>query len=294
MAEIQLGGKEVRGRKGGEDFVPDSLEWRVFMHDIDLSLNLVLGEQYKSESQKARVISEAWTGRNAFCCSCGGALDRERNNARVLDFTCAKCHNGFELKSTRGHFSSKVPDGAFEAMMSRLRDVSSPDFFFLTYDAKSSCVTNFFAVPTFFLDSTVIEKRKPLSPNARRAGWVGCNIVMNRIPEAGKVFYVRNRKILERSAVIETWGRTKFLREERNLETKGWALEILRIIQSLNVREFTLQRMYDFETQLKLQFPHNNFIRAKIRQQLQVLRDVGLILFEGRGRYAVNFGNIIK
>ena len=263
-------------------------------HDIDLNLNLALGDRYKSATQKARVISEEWTERNAFCCSCGGIIVREQNNARVLDFTCIKCHNDFELKSTRGNFSSKLPDGAFRSMMARLSDVSSPDFFFLTYDVKSSCVTNFFAVPTYFLDATVIEKREPLSPSARRAGWVGCNIVMNRIPEAGKVFYVRNRQILQRSSVIETWGRTAFLRRGGSLETRGWALEILRIIESLNVREFTLQRIYDFETHLKQQFPRNNFIRAKIRQQLQVLRDAGLIVFEGRGRYAVNFGGCIE
>lgn len=267
---------------------------RLLARDIDLNLNLALGEPYKSQTQKARVISEAWTERNAYCCSCGGALERGLNNARVLDFTCVKCHNDFELKSTRGNFSNKVPDGAFRAMMARLSDLSSPDFFFLTYDVKSSCVTNFFAVPTYFFDPTAIEERKPLGPDARRAGWVGCNIVMHRIPEAGKVFYVKNREILERSAVIETWRRTAFLRREANLEARGWALEILRIIQSLNVREFTLQSMYAFEAQLKQRFPRNNFIRAKIRQQLQVLRDASLIVFEGRGRYAANFSGSIE
>jgi type II restriction enzyme len=176
-------------------------------------------------------------------------------------------------------------------MMARLNDTSSPDFFFLTYDVKSFRVTNFFAVPTYFLDATVIEKRKPLSPQAMRAGWVGCNIVMHRIPEAGKVFYVRNSEILERSAVIETWQRTAFLRRETSLDARGWTLEILRNIQSLNAREFSLQEMYEFEVQLKQRFPRNNFIRAKIRQQLQVLRDAGLIVFKGKGRYAANFGS---
>lgn len=256
---------------------------------MNLNLNLALGDQYKSETQKVRVISEAWTERNAFCCSCGGTLIRDQNNARVLDFTCVRCQSEFELKSTRGKFSKKLPDGAFNAMIERLSDASSPNFFFLAYDFQSYRVTNFFAVPTYFLDETVIEKRKPLGPHARRAGWVGCNIFMNRIPEAGKVFYVKNSEIIQRSSVIESWKRTAFLQRETNLEARGWALEILRNIQSLNMREFTLQKMYEFEVQLKRRFPRNNFIRAKIRQQLQVLRDAGLIVFEGRGRYTVNF-----
>lgn len=179
---------------------------------------------------------------------------RTHNNARVLDLVCVACKGGFELKSTRGAFSSKVPDGAFTAMMGRISDISSRNFFFLTYDAQSFHVTNFFAVPTYFLDITVIEKRKPLSSNAIRAGWIGCNIVLSRIPEAGRVFYVRNSEIVERSAVIERWSRTAFLRRERSLEARGWVLETLRCIQSLKSRKFTLQQMYEFEPQLKHRF----------------------------------------
>ena len=218
-----------------------------------------------------------------------GTLIRGRNNARVLDFKCLECQSQFELKSTRGNFSRKVPDGAFKAMMSRLCDISRPDFFFLTYDVNSFSVTNLFAVPASFLDVTVIEKRKPLGAHARRAGWIGCNIMMDRIPEVGKVFYVKKSKIVEKMVIMEKWGRTAFLRSQNNIEARGWTLEILRNIQSLNTRDFTLQIMYDFEEQLKSKYPHNNFIRAKIRQQLQILRDAGLIVFKGRGRYSTNF-----
>jgi type II restriction enzyme len=253
---------------------------------MDLSLNPSLGFCYKSQAQKGRVISEAWAEKNAFCCSCGGRLEKGRNNARVLDFTCMDCQGEFELKSTKGKFFHKLPDGAFNAMMARLHDSCSPNFFFLTYDLKSCLVTNFFAVPTYFLDTTVIEKRKPLSSNARRAGWVGCNILVNLIPDTGKVFYVKNSQPLKKSAILEAWKRTAFLRQT-SLEARGWTLEILRNIQSLKAQEFTIQTMYSFEAQLKRQFPRNNFIRAKIRQQLQVLRDAGLIVFLGRGRYAL-------
>lgn len=252
-------------------------------------MNLILADGYRSETQKARVISEAWTEENAFCCACGGLLRRSRNNSRVLDLKCISCQGEFELKSTRGNFSNKAPDGAYKAMMARLKDVSSPDFFFLTYDSMLFRVTNFFAVPTSFLDTSVIEKRKPLSSTARRSGWVGCNIAMARIPDAGKVFYVKNSEIRDKSEVITTWNRTAFLRQETDIEARGWSLEILRIIQSLNSREFTLQKMYEFEPQLKKRFPFNNFIKAKIRQQLQVLRDAGFLTFEGKGRYSITF-----
>ena len=113
--------------------------------EMDLGLNPSLGDRYKSQAQKTRVISEGWAEKNAFCCSCGGALEKSCNNAHVLDFKCIDCQGEFELKSTRGRFCHKHPDGAFHAMMARLHDTSSPNFFFLAYDLTSCCVKRIFS-----------------------------------------------------------------------------------------------------------------------------------------------------
>ena len=43
--------------------------------------------------------------------------------------------------------------------------------------------------------------------------------------------------------------------------------------------------MYAFENELKLKHPENNFIKDKIRQQLQYLRDKGFVKFLERGKY---------
>ncbi|HIT35518.1 MAG TPA: restriction endonuclease, partial [Candidatus Faecousia intestinavium] len=42
---------------------------------------------------------------------------------------------------------------------------------------------------------------------------------------------------------------------------------------------------YAFEEELILKHPDNHNIRAKIRQQLQQLRNRGIILFLGNGQY---------
>ena len=253
--------------------------------EMNLNLHITKGDLYKSESQKSRVVSEAWAEENAFCCICGGNLAKTPNNSQVLDLVCLNRAAGFELKSARSALSKKVPDGAFQSMMSRLKDTDSPTFFFMTYSPLSCCVTNFFAVPSFFLDPTVIEKRKPLAPTARRAGWIGCNIVLERVSEIGKIFYVKNSDVSDKETVLKRWQRTTFLKNENNLEARGWTLAVLRAIESLRSREFTLAQLYELEPQLRLLFPRNRFIREKIRQQLQVLRDAGLIVFEGRGHY---------
>lgn len=56
-------------------------------------------------------------------------------------------------------------------------------------------------------------------------------------------------------------------------------------VDSIRKNEFTLDEMYQFEQKLKLKYSNNHFIKDKIRQQLQVLRDRGLIEFVGRGKY---------
>ncbi|RLM53719.1 hypothetical protein DVK02_12805 [Halobellus sp. Atlit-31R] len=51
----------------------------------------------------------------------------------------------------------------------------------------------------------------------------------------------------------------------------------------------SLQEIYDFsERRLSLQFPDNNNVRAKIRQQLQRLRDNGEVEFlDEKGTYRI-------
>ncbi len=54
---------------------------------------------------------------------------------------------------------------------------------------------------------------------------------------------------------------------------------------SLNKTEFNLNEVYGLEHQLADLHPNNRHIREKIRQQLQVLRDIGHLTFLGGGRY---------
>ena len=45
---------------------------------------------------------------------------------------------------------------------------------------------------------------------------------------------------------------------------------------------FSLDDLYSFEEELRLKHPGNRNIEAKIRQQLQFLRDKGFISFSGK------------
>jgi type II restriction enzyme len=56
-------------------------------------------------------------------------------------------------------------------------------------------------------------------------------------------------------------------------------------VRGLNKTESTLQDVYAFAAHLEKLHPANRHVRDKIRQQLQVLRDLGLIEFLGRRGY---------
>lgn len=247
-------------------------------------LDMGLAANYKSESQRIRITSESWVLRNAHCPICGNALSRANNNARVLDFHCIHCVNQFELKSQSGGFARKITDGAFASMMQRIHDVNSPHFFFLSYD-KAYLVTNLLAVPNYFFHPLVIEKRKPLSPSAKRAGWVGCNILFDQIPDVGKIYLVKDGLTIKLEKVRKAWSRTTFLKSQKNVEMRGWTLDILRCIQRIQNKEFSLKQVYEFEDELSARYPNNRFVKDKIRQQLQTLRDKGLLDFVSRGVY---------
>ena len=69
---------------------------------------------------------------------------------------------------------------------------------------------------------------------------------------------------------------------------RGWTLDVLRAVRRLGKSQFSLGDVYDFESELQIAHPLNRNVRPKIRQQLQVLRDLGLIEFATRGTYSIS------
>ena len=240
---------------------------------------------YTSGSQNARVWTEAWVKSWAYCPHCGSTgLSQFANNSPVADFLCISCKEEYELKSQKGKFGSKVSDGAYKTKCERLAANNNPNLALMNYDLKSLSVVNLFIVPKHFFVTDIIEQRKPLAATAKRAGWIGSNILLAKVPEAGKIHIVQNGVIRPKDLALEDWQKTLFLRSE-SLEARGWLLDVMRCVESLGKREFTLDEVYGFERHLHALYPGNQNIRAKIRQQLQYLRDRGFIEFLSRGNY---------
>lgn len=256
------------------------------IEEMDLVLNKYLIGAYSSESQKVRVMTEKWVDNSIFCPNCGHPeINNYPNNKPVGDFYCVNCKEDYELKSKKNSIGSKIVDGAYKTMIGRLRSDNNPNFFFLNYDLPNYTIKNFIVIPRHFFVPEIIEKRKPLALTARRAGWIGCNILLHHIPESGKIYYVRDGQIRTKDSVRKEWQKTLFLRDGQYISGRGWILDIMRCIESLKLNEFTLDEVYRFEEELHKLHPENKHVKDKIRQQLQILRDRGYLEFTSRGKY---------
>ena len=250
---------------------------------MNLNFNQSLAANYKSEPSRIRVLSEDWVAKHGYCPNCSAQpLNEFANNQPVADFYCSNCDEEYELKSKKAKLSNIINDGAYNTMIQRINSKNIPSFFFLTYSPEYK-VNNFLIIPKHFFKPDMIVKRKPLSATAKRAGWVGCNIDLRKVPESGKVFLVKDQQVIPRKSVTEHFQKTFFLRKQ-TIASRGWTLDVWQCIDRLDAN-FSLNQVYAFADLLKLKHPENNHIKDKIRQQLQVLRDRGIIEFTGRGHY---------
>jgi len=253
---------------------------------MNFTFNKKVAVGYKSISQRARVLTEHWVNESVFCPSCGNLqLKKYPNNEPVADFFCSGCFEDYELKSKQGCIGVKILDGAYHTKIERLQSVTNPSLFVLNYSLQSLTVLNFFVVPRHFFVPEIIEKRKPLASTARRAGWVGSNILLHKIPKAGKIFIIKECCIEPKDKVLAEWKRTLFLREEKEVSARGWLLDVMNCIERVGKQEFTLSDMYAFESELSIFYPENKHIKEKIRQQLQFLRNKGYLAFLSPGKY---------
>ena len=231
------------------------------------------------------MLTEDWLAHNMYCPICGElTIRRAEPNAPVKDFVCNNCKSQYELKSKKNdsdRFQSTVADGVYGTMIDRITSLDNPSFFFMHYNRYE--VNNLIIVPKCFFTPDIIEKRNALSNNARRAGWEGCNILMQRIPATAKIPIILNGVTMPVADVISKYKRVYSL-QTKSMESRGWLVDTLHLVERLE-ETFTLKQMYDFCDELKIKHPNNNHIKDKIRQQLQYLRDKGFVEFKGNGVY---------
>ncbi|MGB6462082.1 MAG: DpnI domain-containing protein [Candidatus Acidiferrum sp.] len=252
---------------------------------MDLHLPTAGLNKYRSASQRARICTESWGAASLYCPACDSRrINPLPSGTHAADFTCPSCESRFQLKSKSSAFGNRVIDGAYAAMHRAILSDETPNLFLLHYQLPRLTVQNVLLIPHFVLTLSFLEKRKPLSADARRAGWVCCNFLLDRIPSDARIPIVHEGQPVSASKVRKAYERLRPL-EKLNVQKRGWTLDVLQIVKGLNKKEFTLKEVYDEEETLANRHPNNVHVRDKIRQQLQVLRDFGLLTFLGSGSY---------
>src|SRR5271157_1754917 len=251
---------------------------------MNLDCDVSLAAAYKSRSQIARVLSEDWCGRELYCPACpAGHLYSTAANTKAIDFHCRGCGQLFQLKSSSKWDQQRIVDAAYAAMLMSIKSGRNPNLMILQYGLNWT-IENLLLVPRFFFTESVIEKRNPLGEQARRAGWVGCNILLSRIPADGKINVIANGMVRRPAKVRHEYKRMSSL-AQLGIQARGWTLDVLNTVRQLGREEFSLQEVYACEKELQSLHPQNRNVRPKIRQQLQVLRDMRVLEFGAPGQY---------
>ena len=195
----------------------------------------------------------------------------------------------YQFKSNVSPFGRSVSNSAYGKMQAILNG-NAPHYAFLHYSTADWQVKGLFLVPGHFFTPALIQKRSPLTAKAERAGWVGSNILLAPCPTMrGSRWWIQASSVTP--TMSEAIGRAfNSCRMTRVLAAAG----ALRCSPASAKRcgkrgqEFTLQDFYARHvSSLSAQFPDNHNVEAKVRQQLQVLRDGGVLSFLEPGRYQV-------
>lgn len=248
-----------------------------------LSCDPTLATGYSSPTQIARVVTEQWCSANLYCAGCDAdSVEQAPANTRAIDFRCGTCKQSYQVKSQKSLNLNRVVDGSYQAMLDSVQRNEAPNLVILNYGPTWN-VRRLFLIPSVFFTQSVVERRAPLSETARRAGWVGCNLLLANVPEEGKIGMVTDAGITPATLVREEFKRHQRL-AAIDWKVRGWTLDVLRIVHRLG-EVFSLQDVYGYDGELSRLHPSNKNVKPKIRQQLQVLRDMGYLEFLGDGNY---------
>lgn len=147
-----------------------------------------LADGYTSRAQVARVLIETWAEMNLYCLRCTrDALAALPPNTPVADFTCTACDATYQLKAKDGRFGSLLMGAAYQATLRAVREGKMPEHILVEFDRRRSTVVYADAVPGALIDEARVIARRPLSLNARRAGWQGCSIDVSGLPSVAIV-----------------------------------------------------------------------------------------------------------
>ena len=148
---------------------------------------------WKSQSRIMGQAAEDWCEDNFKCYQCGDRFRQYPNNEAGKDLYCPTCGLDVQVKAGKsrkkggkngeyrinGNGVLKIIGADYKQTLSKVK-VENIDYMFVGYCCETYDITFLKGITHSEMNESFIVRRNRLSQTARRAGWVGCYLV---IPE---------------------------------------------------------------------------------------------------------------
>tara|TARA_R100001082_G_C4334788_1_gene147319 strand:- start:377 stop:874 length:498 start_codon:yes stop_codon:yes gene_type:complete len=141
---------------------------------------------WNSESKIYGEACEFWISDHYGCpVCCDGKLTKLTANEKSIDHQCASCGELFQVKAHKRSFEKR--DGSigfvgaeYNTTISSLEKEKKWNLILVEYNKELGRIKGVATILKENITKDNIIPRNPLSKNARRAGWQGCNFKFNK------------------------------------------------------------------------------------------------------------------
>jgi type II restriction enzyme len=165
------------------------------MNFNDIIKEVKQNTNWKSESRIIGQASEIYIEKNINCIMCKSSLEMCKVNEKSYDLICINCSKKYQIKSKKiseksltlikNKKSYKLVGGDYKTTINNIS--KKIDYIVVFYKSTIPIKSNLYTILDILytncenITEECIIPRTPLSVNARRAGWQGCNIILNNL-----------------------------------------------------------------------------------------------------------------
>ena len=143
-----------------------------------------INPEWKSNSRIFGEVIELWVSNNLKC-KCGGAYDLYKANKKSVDAVCIECEKTLQIKSMSKPYKPnksnvlRILAAEYTTTLNSIRNKQDWDLMLVHYSKDMLTIEEVHIIESKEIDEDCVIPRKPLGPNARRAGWQGCYLDFN-------------------------------------------------------------------------------------------------------------------
>jgi len=138
-----------------------------------------INSEWKSNSRIFGEVIELWVAKNVNC-YCGGTYDLFTANKKSVDAICGRCKKNLQIKSMSKPYKPnkqnilRILSAEYTTTLNSIKNNQDWDLMLVHYSKEKLVIEEIHIIKSKNIDESCVIPRKPLGPNARRAGWQGC------------------------------------------------------------------------------------------------------------------------